>query len=622
MKKRLPGSCFCCSVALAAATAATGATTTISTTGARGRADRRHKHNRPRSLVVGGSPTAPTRHPYAAALLAANHRPFCAGVLVAPDAVLSAAHCADGKGNQLEAVSVGRWTRPVPTYAEEEGEEGEEGEEEVDLLQKWDLLNKDNDDDNDDEMDLFNNEMEMEPDPAAEYFGISRVVHHPYHSTGFDYINDHLVHDVVLIRLNGTSSHSPIKMNFDDDLPRWDDGRGDSAKNVFYPVATNREGDDGDDYDDNDDAHSNRYAGGGDELTVMGWGSINSQRDKPTVLHSTTVHYVPNDLCSASTGDLNGRPKSYADYITPDMLCAAGSPGSGRDSCGGDSGGPLVRSDPDAPDDPRRDLLVGVVSWGYGCAHPDFPGVYARISAHRDWILAELCGDKTLGPRRYPQFCARWELEGPIPTLPPTPVPPTSAPTLRAKCLTVRIRFDDYPAEVGWSLQPVAGDGSSSQREEEGDLEEEDEVITRVPGYYRDAGRGQAVHETVCLPATSAAAATRKYSFAIVDKVGDGMMAGRQEGSYEVLDADDGTVLAQGGGNFQLVRVETMEIGLASDDAAAAGGGPGDGVGGEEVRPGEDRSGAAHRSGGMLRPMLALSIAMSAMALVSVSPLL
>ena len=53
----------------------------------------------------------------------------------------------------------------------------------------------------------------------------------------------------------------------------------------------------------------------------------------------------------------------------------------------GDSGGPLIIS----VNDFSRDILVGVVSWGYGCAIPGFPGVYSRVSADQDWIRSTVC---------------------------------------------------------------------------------------------------------------------------------------------------------------------------------------------------------------------------------------
>ena len=68
--------------------------------------------------------------------------------------------------------------------------------------------------------------------------------------------------------------------------------------------------------------------------------------------------------CKLAYGDEN---------IIDSMMCAGIE---GKDSCQGDSGGPLTCDG----------LLCGIVSWGYGCALADFPGVYTQTSYFVDWI--------------------------------------------------------------------------------------------------------------------------------------------------------------------------------------------------------------------------------------------
>merc|ERR1712183_396218 len=71
------------------------------------------------------------------------------------------------------------------------------------------------------------------------------------------------------------------------------------------------------------------------------------------------------------------------------MLCAARP---GKDACSGDSGGPLIVRGADH----TEDVVVGIVSWGTGCANPRYPGVYSRISMAYDWIM-DTVGDTVGG---------------------------------------------------------------------------------------------------------------------------------------------------------------------------------------------------------------------------------
>ena len=103
------------------------------------------------------------------------------------------------------------------------------------------------------------------------------------------------------------------------------------------------------------------------EAIVSGWGTTSSGGSQATALREVTVQTMTNSECR----------QSYGRTINDSMLCAANP---GKDSCQGDSGGPLVT------DVSGRYTLIGVVSWGSGCADPDFPGVYARVTEVTSWI--------------------------------------------------------------------------------------------------------------------------------------------------------------------------------------------------------------------------------------------
>ena len=81
---------------------------------------------------------------------------------------------------------------------------------------------------------------------------------------------------------------------------------------------------------------------------------------------------LSNDECktmtSAASSSSIGAWNDYIGMLTDQMLCAEDSQDDEieEDSCNGDSCGPLVVKGDD--NDGSDDVMVGVVSWGYGCA--------------------------------------------------------------------------------------------------------------------------------------------------------------------------------------------------------------------------------------------------------------
>ncbi|XP_076969008.1 transmembrane protease serine 5 [Tamandua tetradactyla] len=111
---------------------------------------------------------------------------------------------------------------------------------------------------------------------------------------------------------------------------------------------------------------------GGSRCWVSGWGHTDpSHTHSSATLQDTVVPLLSTQLCNSSC--------VYSGALTPRMLCAGYLDGR-ADACQGDSGGPLVCPDGDTW------RLVGVVSWGRGCAEPNHPGVYAKVAEFLDWI--------------------------------------------------------------------------------------------------------------------------------------------------------------------------------------------------------------------------------------------
>ncbi|XP_041532490.1 serine protease 29-like [Microtus oregoni] len=116
---------------------------------------------------------------------------------------------------------------------------------------------------------------------------------------------------------------------------------------------------------------------------VTGWGMAHmfAPLPPPYRLQQVRVKIVDNAVCEQLYHNATRHWNHNYKFIQDDMLCAGSE---GRGACYGDSGGPLVCRVAGSWN------LVGVVSWGYGCALRDIPGVYARVQSFLPWITGQM----------------------------------------------------------------------------------------------------------------------------------------------------------------------------------------------------------------------------------------
>ncbi|MFG3493565.1 S1 family peptidase [Streptomyces sp. NPDC047928] len=112
-------------------------------------------------------------------------------------------------------------------------------------------------------------------------------------------------------------------------------------------------------------------------FTVAGWGANREGGSQQRYMLKAQVPFVSDASCRQSYGN---------DLIPAEEICAGYTSG-GVDTCQGDSGGPMFRRD-----NAGAWIQVGIVSWGYGCARPNYPGVYTEVSTFASAIKSAAAG--------------------------------------------------------------------------------------------------------------------------------------------------------------------------------------------------------------------------------------
>lgn len=123
-------------------------------------------------------------------------------------------------------------------------------------------------------------------------------------------------------------------------------------------------------------ADSNLETSGGLEegtmATVLGWGVTRENGSQPSIMRQVDVPLVSRERANA--------PGAYDGAINESMI-AAGYDEGGKDSCQGDSGGPLITKNAEGVM-----TLIGVVSFGEGCARANKYGIYSNVAYANEWI--------------------------------------------------------------------------------------------------------------------------------------------------------------------------------------------------------------------------------------------
>ncbi|XP_050350267.1 serine protease snake-like isoform X3 [Nymphalis io] len=122
----------------------------------------------------------------------------------------------------------------------------------------------------------------------------------------------------------------------------------------------------------------------GTSATLTGWGVVETATKKVSPeLQAAVVDIVDSEQCDDLLSPFRSR---HWCGIQEHQICA-GKLAGGVDTCKGDSGGPLQMKIPlPESDEGSIHYVIGLTSFGFGCARSNQPGVYTRVSSFVDWI--------------------------------------------------------------------------------------------------------------------------------------------------------------------------------------------------------------------------------------------
>lgn len=175
----------------------------------------------------------------------------------------------------------------------------------------------------------------------------------------------------------------------------------------------------------------------GQDAYVSGWGTL---EEGCRSCSPSDLHYAAVDIMS-DANEATCMAYSSAKFNQRTMLCAGCTDGS-MDACQGDSGGPLATNG-----EGGRPILLGVVSWGVGCARQFFPGVVCT-SCHSERHPA-LSSD-------IPAWLARGRMSAIADSSPPHTPAPCSCRTHYVVRPYQRVRAVDHGHHAGRGARELA----------------------------------------------------------------------------------------------------------------------------------------------------------------------